>query len=155
MAEPESGERLVIVRRFRDQPNVEGYEAVVSVFELREGNFEFERTEASRSCSSPQSCTGGQLADLLLNRGRHLLLRCRGEGRVVVPGEVRTFSSSWLNDAATGDLIAMTVFYSAAAPGPGEFWRCDLLAPKRVAARRRVVQDFLEHGLFKQMARTR
>ena len=52
-------------------------------------------------------------------------------------------------------LIAMTVFYFAAAPVLGELWRCDPLAPKRVAARRRAVLDFLEHGLFLQRARTR
>jgi TetR/AcrR family transcriptional regulator len=52
-------------------------------------------------------------------------------------------------------LIAMTVFYFAAAPVLGEMWRCDPLTPKRVAARRRAVLDFLEHGLFLQRARTR
>jgi TetR/AcrR family transcriptional regulator len=52
-------------------------------------------------------------------------------------------------------LIAMTVFYFAAAPVLGELWRCDPLAPKRVALRRRAVLDFLEHGLFLQRARMR
>lgn len=52
-------------------------------------------------------------------------------------------------------LIAMTVFYFAAAPVLGELWRCNPLAPKRVAARRRAVLDFLDHGLFTQAARTR
>jgi TetR/AcrR family transcriptional regulator len=52
-------------------------------------------------------------------------------------------------------LIAMTVFYFAAAPVLGELWRCDPLAPKRVALRRRAVLDFLEHGLFLQPARMR
>jgi TetR/AcrR family transcriptional regulator len=52
-------------------------------------------------------------------------------------------------------LIAMTVFYFAAAPVLGEMWGCDPLTPKRVAARRRAVLDFLEHGLFLQRARTR
>ena len=52
-------------------------------------------------------------------------------------------------------LIAMTVFYFAAAPVLGELWGCDPLTPKRVAARRRAVLDFLEHGLFLQRARTR
>ncbi len=52
-------------------------------------------------------------------------------------------------------LIAMTVFYFAAAPVLGELWRCDALAPKRVAARRRAVLDFLVHGLFLQRARMR
>jgi len=52
-------------------------------------------------------------------------------------------------------LIAMTVFYFAAAPVLAELWRCDPLGPRRVAARRRAVLDFLEHGLFLQAARTR
>ena len=50
-------------------------------------------------------------------------------------------------------LIAMTVFYFAAAPVLGELWRCNPLAPARVAARRRSVLDFLEHGLFRQGVR--
>jgi TetR/AcrR family transcriptional regulator len=50
-------------------------------------------------------------------------------------------------------LIAMTVFYFAAAPVLGELWHCNPLAPGRVAARRRSVLDFLEHGLFEQSAR--
>lgn len=52
-------------------------------------------------------------------------------------------------------LIAMTVFYFAAAPVLGELWRCDPLKPQRVAARRRAVLDFLEHGLFLKAARAR
>lgn len=52
-------------------------------------------------------------------------------------------------------LIAMTVFYFAAAPVLGELWRCDPLKPRRVADRRRAVLDFLEHGLFTHAARTR
>lgn len=52
-------------------------------------------------------------------------------------------------------LIAMTVFYFAAAPVLAEIWRCDPLKPQRVAARRRAVLDFLEHGLFLRRARTR
>jgi TetR/AcrR family transcriptional regulator len=52
-------------------------------------------------------------------------------------------------------LIAMTVFYFAAAPVLGELWRRDPLAPARVAARRRSVVDFLEHGLFRQAVRAR
>jgi TetR/AcrR family transcriptional regulator len=52
-------------------------------------------------------------------------------------------------------LIAMTVFYFAAAPVLAEIWRCDPLTPQRVAARRRAVLDFLEHGLFLHRARTR
>jgi TetR/AcrR family transcriptional regulator len=52
-------------------------------------------------------------------------------------------------------LIALTVFYFAAAPVLGELWDCDPLAPARVAARRRSVLDFMEHGLFQQGARAR
>jgi TetR/AcrR family transcriptional regulator len=52
-------------------------------------------------------------------------------------------------------LIAMTVFYFAAAPVLAELLRCDPLGPRRVAARRRAVLDLLEHGLFLQATRTR
>jgi TetR/AcrR family transcriptional regulator len=52
-------------------------------------------------------------------------------------------------------LIAMTVFYFAAAPVLAELWHCDPLKPSRVAARRRAVLDFLEHGLFLSSVRTR
>jgi TetR/AcrR family transcriptional regulator len=51
-------------------------------------------------------------------------------------------------------VIAMSVFYFAAAPVLGELWGGNPLAPARVAARRRAVLDFLEHGLFQQQART-
>jgi hypothetical protein len=50
-------------------------------------------------------------------------------------------------------IIAMTVFYFAAAPVLGEIWKCDPLAGTRVAARRRSVLDFLEHGLFDKSVR--
>ena len=52
-------------------------------------------------------------------------------------------------------LVAMTVFYFAAAPVVAELWHCDPLKPSRVAARRRAVLDFLEHGLFVSSVRTR
>jgi TetR/AcrR family transcriptional regulator len=52
-------------------------------------------------------------------------------------------------------LVAMTVFYFAAAPVLAELWHCDPLKPSRVAARRRAVLDFLEHGLFLSSVRTR
>jgi AcrR family transcriptional regulator len=51
-------------------------------------------------------------------------------------------------------LIAMTIFYFAAAPVLGELWGGDPLTPARVKARRRSVLDFLEHGLFQQAVRT-
>jgi TetR/AcrR family transcriptional regulator len=57
------------------------------------------------------------------------------------------------NTAVT--LIATTVFYFAAAPVLGELWGRNPLAPARVAARRRSVLDFLEHGLFEQGERSR
>ncbi len=52
-------------------------------------------------------------------------------------------------------LVAITVFYFAAAPVVSQLWRCDPLTSARVAARRRAVLDFLEHGLFTTPARTR
>jgi TetR/AcrR family transcriptional regulator len=52
-------------------------------------------------------------------------------------------------------LIAMTVFYFAAAPVLGELWGSNPLAPVRVTARRRSVLDFLEHGLFRRAERAR
>jgi TetR/AcrR family transcriptional regulator len=52
-------------------------------------------------------------------------------------------------------LIAMTVFYFAAAPVLAELWDCDPLTPQRVAARRRAILDFLEHGLFLRSPRKR
>ncbi len=66
-------------------------------------------------------------------------------------GEFRPVDAQ--NTAVT--IIAMTVFYFAAAPVLGEIWNCDPLAPARVAARRRSVLDFLEHGLFEKSARMR
>jgi TetR/AcrR family transcriptional regulator len=45
-------------------------------------------------------------------------------------------------------LVAMTVFYFAAAPVLTQLWRVDALAPRRVAARRRAILDFVEHALF-------
>lgn len=46
-------------------------------------------------------------------------------------------------------IIAMTVFYFAAAPVLSEMWGRDALLPQAVAARRRTILDFLEHGLFR------
>ena len=45
-------------------------------------------------------------------------------------------------------LVAMTVFYFAAAPVLAELWHCDPLKPARLAARRVAVLDFLEHCAF-------
>jgi AcrR family transcriptional regulator len=52
-------------------------------------------------------------------------------------------------------LVAMTVFYFAAAPVLSQLWRCDPLAPRRVAGRRRAILDFMEHALFLPSARKR
>ena len=52
-------------------------------------------------------------------------------------------------------LVAMTVFYFAAAPVLSQLWRCEPLAPRRVAARRRAILDFVEHALFLPAARKR
>jgi TetR/AcrR family transcriptional regulator len=50
-------------------------------------------------------------------------------------------------------IIAMTVFYFAAAPVLSEMWGRDALRPQAVAARRRAILDFLEHGLFRPASR--
>ena len=52
-------------------------------------------------------------------------------------------------------LVAMTVFYFAAVPVLTELWRADPLAPRRVAARRRAILDFVENALFVPAARKR
>lgn len=52
-------------------------------------------------------------------------------------------------------LVAMTVFYFAAAPVLTQLWRIEPLAPRRVAARRRAVLDFMQHALFLPAARKR
>ncbi len=50
-------------------------------------------------------------------------------------------------------IIAMTVFYFAAAPVLSEMWGRDALHPQAVAARRRAILDFLKHGLFQPNSR--
>ncbi len=52
-------------------------------------------------------------------------------------------------------LVAMTVFYFAAVPVLTQLWRIEPLAPRRVAARRRAVLDFVEHALFLPAVRKR
>ncbi len=49
-------------------------------------------------------------------------------------------------------IIAMTIFYFAAAPVLSEIWGRDALQPRAVAARRAAILDFLEHGLFQSSA---
>ncbi len=46
-------------------------------------------------------------------------------------------------------IIAMTVFYFAAAPVLSEIWGRDALQPRAVASRRKAILNFLEHGLFR------
>jgi len=53
------------------------------------------------------------------------------------------------------NLVAITVFYFAAAPVLTEVWKCDPLTPRLVAARRRAILDFVEHALFLSSARER
>jgi hypothetical protein len=50
-------------------------------------------------------------------------------------------------------IIAMTIFYFAAAPVLTQMWGRDALRPQAVAARRRAILDFLEHGLFRGHSR--
>jgi TetR/AcrR family transcriptional regulator len=52
-------------------------------------------------------------------------------------------------------VVAMTVFYFAAAPVLRELWGRDTLNAQAVATRRSAVLDFLEHGLFLSTARKR
>ena len=52
-------------------------------------------------------------------------------------------------------LVGMTVFYFLAAPVLSQLWNFDPLAPRRVAARRRAILDFVEHALFLPSARKR
>jgi TetR/AcrR family transcriptional regulator len=52
-------------------------------------------------------------------------------------------------------IVAITVFYFAAAPVLAELWKCDPLKPANLAARRTAVLDFLEHALFALSGRTR
>lgn len=52
-------------------------------------------------------------------------------------------------------LVAMTVFYFAAVPVLTQLWHFDPLAPRRVAARRRAILDFVEHAVLLPAARKR
>jgi TetR/AcrR family transcriptional regulator len=67
----------------------------------------------------------------------------------IATGEFRDVDAP--NMVAT--LIAITVFYFAAAPVLKIVWGRDPLTPRAIAARRRAVLDFLEHGLFRPSAR--
>lgn len=53
------------------------------------------------------------------------------------------------------NVVAITVFYFAAAPVVSELWHCDPFKEANLAARRVAVLDFLEHGLFVSSRRTR
>jgi TetR/AcrR family transcriptional regulator len=52
-------------------------------------------------------------------------------------------------------LVAMTVFYFAAAPVLTQLWHTNPLAPRRVAARRRAILDLMEHALLRTPPRKR
>ena len=52
-------------------------------------------------------------------------------------------------------IIAITVFYFAAAPVLSEVLGRNALSPRAVAARKRALIDFLVHGLFRPEARSR
>jgi TetR/AcrR family transcriptional regulator len=52
-------------------------------------------------------------------------------------------------------IIAITVFYFAAAPVLSEVLGRDALRPQAVAARKRAIFDFLERGLFRSSTRTK
>jgi TetR/AcrR family transcriptional regulator len=45
-------------------------------------------------------------------------------------------------------IFGMIMFYFATGPLASQIWNRDIWHPKNVAARRRAVLDFLEHGLF-------
>ncbi len=69
----------------------------------------------------------------------------------IVAGEFRRVDPS--NSVFT--IIGMTVFYFAAAPVLSAILGRDALRPLAVAARKRAILDFLEHGLFRPGKRPR
>ena len=52
-------------------------------------------------------------------------------------------------------IIAMTIFYFAAAPVISQIWGHDALRAQAVKARRRAILDFLHYGLFRPKSRAR
>src|SRR5882724_11424927 len=54
---------------------------------------------------------------------------------------------------AVFSIIAMTVFYFAAAPVLKDLLSKDTLNPRAVAARRKAILDFMEHAVFKSVHR--
>jgi TetR/AcrR family transcriptional regulator len=54
---------------------------------------------------------------------------------------------------AVFSIIAMTVFYFAAAPMLKDLLSRDTLNPRAVAARRKAILDFVEHAVFKSVRR--
>lgn len=100
---------------------------------------------------------------VLLNRGPNLdwivseyyrplhtrLVRTIEEG--ISAGEFRPVDAT--NTAFS--VISIMVFYFAAAPVLSRILGHDALRPPEVAKRRRAVQDFLEHGLFRPGVETR
>ena len=96
--------------------------------------------------------SGPQLRGLVRGNFRPLQQRLAGTIREgIARGEFRRVDPRHM----VLSVIAMTVFYFAAAPVIAELWQCNPLTPQRVAARRRAILDFLEHGLFLSAARKR
>ncbi len=76
---------------------------------------------------------------------------CRTIEEGVAAGDFRSVDAH--NTVFT--IIAMTVFYFAAAPVLSEVLGRNVLRPRAVAARKRALLDFLVHGLFRPEARSR
>lgn len=53
-------------------------------------------------------------------------------------------------DNTVVSLIALTVFYFAAAPVLSQIFERDIYEPRRVAARQQAVMDFIRHGLLRK-----
>jgi TetR/AcrR family transcriptional regulator len=96
--------------------------------------------------------TGSRLRGIVRDNFRPLHLRLAATIRAgIAQGQFRRVDP----EHTVLTVVAMTVFYFAAAPVLAELWRCDPLAPQRVAGRRRAILDFLDHGLFLRHARRR
>ncbi len=76
---------------------------------------------------------------------------CRAIEEGMAAGEFRRVDAH--NTVFT--VVAMTVFYFAAAPMLSEILGHNALRPRAVAARKRALLDFLVHGLFRPEARPR
>ena len=99
----------------------------------------------------------------LMDRGRNLdwiareyyrplhrrLLRTIEEG--IAKGHFRAMDAP----NAAFSVVSLMVFYFAAAPVLSRLQGRDVLGPREVARRRKAVQDFIEHGLFRRKAGAR